>query len=114
MMEPSGFSEICPACRRSGGSAIWFPSRCLRRHQRPNANGRNIRSHRQTAGSERSVVSALRFSFSRLPWQLLLEYLLNLADFILNLAANFFGRSFSLKIRIVGHLAGFLLDLAFG
>jgi len=52
-----------------------------------------------------------RFSFSERP--LLLEYLLDLADFILNLAADLFARTFSLKIRVIRYLASLLLDFAF-
>jgi len=53
-----------------------------------------------------------RFSFSEL--LLLLEYLFDLADLVLNLAGDLFAGTFSLEIRVIRHLAGFLLDIAFG
>jgi hypothetical protein len=52
------------------------------------------------------------FSFSEPP--LLLEHLLDLTDLILNLARDFFVRTFGFQVRVVRHLAGLLLDLAFG
>src|SRR5664279_1624439 len=53
-------------------------------------------------------------SFSAAARRLLLEYLLDLANFILNLAANLFCGSFSFEVRVLRDLADFFLDLAFG
>src|ERR1035441_47369 len=44
---------------------------------------------------------------------LLLEHLFNLADFLLDLARDFFGLTFSLQIGVVSDLSHFLLDSTF-
>jgi hypothetical protein len=47
------------------------------------------------------------------PVHLLLEYLFNLADFLLDFAAEFFVLAFGFQVGVVRDLSGFLFDVAF-
>lgn len=47
------------------------------------------------------------------PIQLLLEQLFNLSDFLLDLAADFFGLAFGLQIGVARDLSRLLFDLTF-
>jgi hypothetical protein len=49
----------------------------------------------------------------REPVHLLLEYLFNLADYLLDFASEFFGLAFGFQVGVVRDLSGFLFNVAF-
>src|ERR1035441_9835771 len=67
------------------------------------------RRSRLTSVLQSSQATSLR----REPVHLLLDYPFNLADFLLDLAGEFFALAFGFQIGVVCDLSGFLFDVAF-